>query len=317
MRKSYLLIDGNSIGNRAQNMGAPLTIGTMQTQAVFHFLRTMRSYLAKYSNATPVVLWDGMSWRKKRFLKYKENRDKEDSPHEKKQAEMKRAYQAQKPFIQKALSFLGVTQVQAANMEADDLAAIMTDLYVSQGALVTLITEDQDWLQIVQDGVALERPVAGDRITMMNFEEKTEVASPAEFVTVKALMGDAGDCIPGVGGIGDKRAKEFVKTYGSLDGLLQAVMIDKTVDPKKLPKYLRDLVDNEEKAIAYAFNMSLVDLRHPERPAVEGLMINKGEPSEEHFRELCDLLLFKSFTDQFDVWVEAFPVGRSRLLAAA
>lgn len=316
MRKQYLLVDGNSIGNRAQNMGAPLTVGPLQTQAIFHFLRTLRSYAAKHSFATPVVLWDGLSWRKARYPGYKEGRKKEDTPHEKKQREMKRAYEAQKPYIQKALSFLGVTQVQASNMEADDLAAIMTDLYVKQGALVTLLSEDQDWLQLIQPGVAQERPIAGDRVTVINFEEVTGVGVPQEFAMVKAMMGDTSDSIPGIGGIGEKRAIEIIREHGSFDRFLQKVMIDKTIDPATLPKYLRDLVDNEEKAIAYSFNMSLVDLRWPGRPAVEGLSVNPGEPSEENFRQMCELLLFKTFTDDLDTWVEAFPVGRSRLLAA-
>lgn len=316
MKKQFIIVDGNSLGNRAQNTGKPLTIGDMQTQAIYHFLIAMRSYLSRHSLATPVVLWDGMSWRKSRYIAYKENRDREDTEHEKKQAEMRRHYRKQQPIIQKALSFLGVTQVSAENMEADDLAAIMADLYAGQGSLVTLLTEDKDWLQLIQNGVAMERPITGDRITTSNFTEVTGVRTPQEFVMVKAMMGDQGDNIKGLGNVGEKRAIKLIEEYGSFGNLLESVMIRKTVDPAKLPKYLRDIVENEEKALAYDFNMSLVDLRHPARPPVENLMVNPGKPSAENFRQLCDLLLFKSFTDQFDVWIEAFPVGKQALLAA-
>ena len=298
-------------------MGAVLSVGPLQTQAIYHFLRTLRSYAAKYSFATPIVLWDGVPWRKTFHPGYKASRDIAETPAQKKQAEMKRAYGTQRPYIQKALGFLGVTQVQASNMEADDLAAIMADLYASQGALVTLLSEDQDWFQIIQEGVAQERPIAGDRVTLANFEEKTGVPSPSDFVMVKAFSGDSGDDISPVGGIGKKRALDLIREHGTLDALLQKVMIDKIVDPATLPKYLKDLVENEEKAIAYAFNMSMVDLRWTGRPAVEGLVVNPGEPSEENFRQMCELLLFKTFTDDFHAFTEAFPVGRSRFLAQA
>ena len=36
--------------------------------------------------------------------------------------------------------------------------------------------------------------------------------------------------------------------------------------------------------------------------------IFRGEPSAENFRKMCDLLLFKSITDQFETWISAFPV---------
>lgn len=316
MRKAFLLIDGNSLGNRAQNMGKPLTLGSMQVQAIYHFLQSIRGYCGKHSFATPVVLWDGMSWRKQRFIKYKASRELVDTPHQQKQAEIRKHYHAQRPYIQKALSFLGVTQVSAQNMEADDLAAIMSDLYSSQGALVTLLSEDRDWLQLIREGVAMERPVTKDRVTMMNFEEVTGVPNPSMYVEVKAMIGDKGDDIDPIGGIGEKRATELVKTYGSFHGLLSQVMIEKTVDPATLPKYLRDLVDNEEKALAFDFNMSLVDLRHPARPAVEGLMINPGETSLDNFRQLCTLLMFNSFLVDFDNWVSAFPAGKALALAA-
>lgn len=316
MRKSYLLVDGNSIGHRAQNMGKILSLGTMQVQAIYNFLQTLRSYCAKHSLATPVVLWDGLAWRKQRHIKYKESRDLVETEHQKKQAEMRKHYQAQRPYIQQALSYLGVTQVQASNMEADDLAAIMADLYSGQGALVTLLSEDRDWLQLIKDGVAMDRPVSKDRVTIMNFEEVTGVPTPQMYVEVKAMMGDKGDDIDPIGGLGVKRATELVKTYGSFHKLLSGVMIEKTIDPANLPKYLRDLVDNEEKALAFDFNMSLVDLRHPSRPAVEGLQVNQGAPNAEHFRKFCETLLFNSFLADYENWISVFPVGKAQALAA-
>lgn len=315
MQRHYLLIDGNSIGHMAQNM-KPLSIGSMQVQAIYGFLRVLRAYVSKYSFATPVVLWDGLSWRKTAFPAYKENRDRAETKHEIIKQESNKAYHAQRPHIEKALSFLGVTQVKAQNMEADDLAAILTNLYVSQDARIVLVTEDQDWLQLVREGVIVERPRTKDRITTANFTDVTGCRTAAQFIEKKALMGDKGDNISGVGGVGDARAMEFLETYGSFDNFLNMVVLEKSVDFAKLPKWQRDLVEDETKAIAFSFNIKLVNLNTTARPKPEHLSVFKGEPSAEKFRKFCDLLLFKSITDQFETWISIFPVAHQAAEAA-
>lgn len=311
MQRQFLIIDGNSVGHMAQNM-KPLTLGTMQVQAIYGFLRILRSYAAKYSFATPIVLWDGMSWRKTSYPEYKANRDKAETKHEIAKQASNKAYALQRPHIEKALSFLGVTQVRASNMEADDLAAILTKVYVSQGSRVTLLTEDRDWLQLIGPMVAVEQPKAENkrRITLENFTEITGCKSPEMFVEMKALMGDAGDNIKGIGGVGEKRALEFLETYGSFNEFLNLVSLH-GLDIKKLPKWQRDLVADETKAIAFDFNISLVDLNTKLRPKPENMAIFRGEPSAENFRKLCDVLLFKSITDGFDNWISAFPVSQN------
>jgi 5'-3' exonuclease len=305
MQRHFLIIDGNSIGHMAQNM-KPLSLGTMQVQAIYGFLRILRSHAAKYAFATPIVLWDGLSWRKTAYPAYKENRDRAVTKHEIAKQASNKAYHAQRPHIEKALSFLGVAQVKAQNMEADDLAAILVNLYRGQGCRVTLLTEDQDWLQLVQDGVAVERPRSKDRVTVMNFTEITGCKDARTFVEMKALMGDGGDNIKGVGNVGDKRALEFLETYGSFNNFLNMVTLEKSIDLKTLPKWQRDLVEDEAKAIAFDFNIKLVDLNTSARPKPVGWHVFKGEPSAENFRKMCDLLLFKSITDQFEDWISTF-----------
>ena len=313
--KHFLIIDGNSLGHWAHNM-KPLSVGNMQTQAIYGFLRALRAYVSKYSFATPIVLWDGMSWRKTAFPAYKENREKSDTKHEVAKLESNKKYHFQRPYIEKALSFLGVTQIKAQNMEADDLAAILTKLYVSQGHKVTLLSEDGDWLQLIQEGVAVERQRNKDRITTANFTEVTGCKTTAEFVQMKALMGDKGDNISGVGGVGDKRALEFLATYGSFNNFLNMVTLEKSVDITKLPKWQRDLIEDEAKAIVFDFNITLVDLNTTARPKPVNMHVYKGEPSAENFLKMCELLLFKSITDQFGLWSATFPALQQSAVAA-
>lgn len=311
MPKTYLLIDGNSIGHMAQSM-KPLTIGSFQVQAIYGFLNIIRGYVSKYSFATPIILWDGLSWRKTEYPQYKANRTKNETKADAARNESNASYHKQRPYIEKAAMYLGIPQVKAENMEADDLAAILSDVYTKQGHKVTLLTEDQDWLQLISPNIAVERPKSKDRVTMMNFEEVTGCKTVEGFVQKKALMGDGGDNIPGVGGIGEKRALEFVAEYGTFSDFLNRVLLEKSVDFDTLPKYLRDLVENEQKAIDFDFNLKLVDLKTTARPAPKNMVVVKNQESAENFQKMCEVLLFNSILRTFDDWISAFPVGQTQ-----
>jgi 5'-3' exonuclease len=306
--KNYFLVDGNSLGHFA-NAGARLSIGELPVQAIYNFLKNLRRSTALAQHYRFAVLWDGASWRNMEYPEYKANREKKDTKSERHLHEMKAMYHKQRPYIQKALRLLGVTQVKAANMEADDLAAIMADRYARNGRVV-LWTGDKDWIQLVQPNV-IWRDFANDRrINHENFEEMTGVKTPRQFVEVKALSGDQGDNIAGVGGIGETGAIQFVNKFGSFSDFVNMVTLEKSVDFEKLPKKYRALIEDETKALRFQANLDLVDLRTSMRPAPVNLQIDKGEPDAERFRKLCDLLLFESITRDLDEWLSVFPAWR-------
>lgn len=316
MSQNILLIDGNSLGHYYNN-AKPLSIGPMPVQAIFGFLRGLRQQVANFQNYTPIVTWDGASWRKLAFPTYKEIRERNETKAEVKQQVQKDAYKQQAPYIKKALRMLGIAQVTALNMEADDLGAILADRCTVKGGKVILLTGDKDWIQLVGPNCVWRDPINERTVTVKNFEEFTGVATTQQFVEVKALCGDAGDSVPGVGGVGEKGAIEFIKTYGSFNDFTHQCIFEKSIDVKKLPKKYRDLVENEDKAIAFARNITLMDLRAKERPQPQNLVIDKGEVDPEKFRQFCDLLLFKSITQEFDDWLRVFPAFREQLLEAA
>jgi 5'-3' exonuclease len=192
-------------------------------------------------------------------------------------------------------------------MEADDLGAILCDRYTAQGSKIVLLTGDKDWLQLIGPGVVWRDFINNRLVNQTNFEEMTGVSTIKQFLEIKALSGDMGDGVPGVGGIGAKGALEFVKEYGCFADFTNNVIFHKTIDLKKLPKKYRDLVEKEEKAMAYALNIKLVDLRTTARPAVQNLIIDKGEPSYEKFHQFCELLMFRSITQELAEFLRIFP----------
>lgn len=302
-----LLIDANSVGNFCNN-ARPLSIGPQQVQAIYGFLRLLREKMGTLPGYKPMVLWDGASWRKSFYPDYKSGRDKSTTKQELAMQQAQQHYRSQKPFIQEALRTLGVPQIFAANMEADDLGAIMTDVMLkrSEKGRVVLLTGDKDWLQLVAPRVTWWDFANSRIVSTENFESFTGVPTPKAFIEAKALAGDAGDSVPGVGGIGMKGAVDFLTTYGSFSNFLNMVSLEKTIDITKLPNKIRALVEDESKAITFARNIALMDLRAPERPIPTGLTVDKGTPDRAAFADFCDRLLFRSIAEQIDTWTEPF-----------
>lgn len=310
----YLIVDGNSIAHAA-NAGTPLNVGQTEVQAIYGVMRTMRSKVAIYAGHKPIVLWDGASWRKNQFADYKANRDKKDSIHEKRQALLKDSLKRQTPAIRKGLTLLGIDQIIASNMEADDLAGILVDRFSSRGDKSILLTADGDWIQLVDDNTIWIDPIHDRKVTAATFLEKTGVKSPRHFVELKALIGDVSDNVPGVGGIGEKGAKEFLATYDSVANFKNAYL-DGTLDQKKLPKKFRDLCDDENKLVAFGLNIDLMDLKSKRRPKPEGMTVTAGATDIQRFREFCDRLMFRSITQDLENWLGVFPSYKHAMEAA-
>lgn len=309
----YLIIDGNNIVHAASGT-KPLKVGNTQVQGIYHFMRMLRQLMATYHNATPIVLWDGASWRHMAFPDYKGNRTKNETKSDKIQQEQRAIAKGQMPAIKKGLQLLGVAQIRATNMEADDLAQIVGDRKADEGHKVILVSGDKDWVQLVgpraNGGSIMWLDVIGDRKirSAADVEEalKYKVADFKQFLELKCIMGDLGDNLSGVGGIGDKGAMEFLATYGSVSNFSAGVM-DKSIDLAKLPKKIRDFAESEEKQIIFQRNMKLMDLRTKQRPAPINMQIDKGSPDAERFRTFCTKLLFNRILAQYENWLSVFP----------
>lgn len=314
----YCLIDGNSIGFAAQS-ASKLSAGGEPTQAIYGTIRTVRQIVATHNMLTPIVLWDGVSWRKHVFPEYKAHRDKvATTPHEKKAKAERDEYKRQKPQIARGLKLLGVPQMLSMNMEADDLAAILTKRFRANGKKVFLISGDKDWLQLVGPGVSWHDPIRDDRINGGNFAEKTGLANPRQLVELKCLVGEPGDLGPGsgVGGIGEKKARWLLETYGSVGGFLNA-WIDGSLKDEKLHKAFLDFAaENSPGQEIFQRNLMLIDLRTEKRPEMLDPKLTKGAFNREGFIEFCGQFAFKSILKDIDAFLEPFDPAAREAMAA-
>lgn len=309
------IIDGNSIGYLSNQIGVKLRAGEQETQAVFYSLRTLRDLIQRYKTSGIVIVWDGRSWRHSIYSEYKATREATEA-----QRDMRESYKTQRPFLIRAIRALGITQATASNLEADDLAALLTERYTSKGEKVRLITRDHDWLQLVRDGVTWVDHQTNERVSIAKFEEFTGFPNPEVFVQAKALMGDAGDNIKGVGGIGEVKAKQLLEVWGTVEAFLadaDPATTFNNLTGAKLHKAMRDFHASEERQAAYRFNTRLVTLRDISFiPRIEKLTTVHGAYDEKTFKQVCKELGFHSILADFAGFTIAFKPKEKELVLA-
>ena len=125
------------------------------------------------------------------------------------------------PLVREATRAFGVSCIEMAGYEADDLIATYARMALEAGARCTIVSSDKDLMQLVVDGkVELYDTMKNKRIASAEVMEKFGVA-PNKVVHVQALAGDSTDNVPGVRGIGVKTAAELIGQYGDIDTLLK------------------------------------------------------------------------------------------------
>lgn len=299
MAPHNLLIDGNSIAHASHN-ATKLTVGGMQVQAIFGVLKSLRALLEFTPGMPkPIILWDGSSnWRKDIYPEYKLNRVAKNA----KEQASKDAYKAQMPFLEKALEYLGVMQLRSPLLEADDIAGHMVH-HQAGATQITLVTGDQDWLQLVRPNVTWFDPIRDRRVSVANFYDFTGYANPRAFVQGKALHGDTGDNVPPVGGIGEKGAPLVLATFRDMDNFFSLT----TTQVADKSKALRELHTPAGRA-KYDLNMKLMDLSQARKPLPGEMIIKKNPADPDKFELLCKRLAFASILREMPRFLEAFNI---------
>lgn len=301
VNRDRVLIDANSIGHAAHR-GTSLKSGDQETQAIFGSIKTFRSLRLRHPHATIVALWDGRSWRKGVSDVYKANR--EDTPDK---VDERKRYKSQAPFIRKALKLLGIPQVFALNLEADDLAGHFATMYAAKGDHVRLVTGDQDWIQLVGPNCIWEDHREELRkVNQKSFTNFTGVETPRQFIQLKALQGDTSDNLAGVGGIGEGRGLVIMAIWGSVEAFCADPEPEKTYlerfvpedgkpHPKTMPKAFKDyLNDTSGQQAKFAHNLMMMSLIDGHAPPPEQITLLKGDFDYDGFKSLCHELAFSS-----------------------
>lgn len=302
-----ILVDGNSIGHANHN-GTKLTNCGLQIQAIYGTLKTINALARNNPGATIMVLWDGRAqWRFDTLPSYKSNR----SAVAEKQRLSKEAYKDQMPYLRLGLKLLGVRQVLALDREADDLAGYFSRVLSDAGRRVLMLSGDQDWIQLIRENVDWLDPIRDNLVTLGNLFEFSGYRTPQAFLEGKVLRGDSSDCIPGVGGIGEKGAPEFLAEFGSVQAFLAQCDAGEFIPKKKAHQNLA----SEAGRAAFERNMKLMNLIDAGKPEKTSTRVIEGAFSREKFEIFCAKLAFVSIIRELDQWTERF--GSATLKNAA
>ncbi|MDE0880119.1 MAG: DNA polymerase I, partial [Sphingomonas bacterium] len=126
------------------------------------------------------------------------------------------------PMIRDATRAFSLPCIETAGLEADDIIACYTNAALAQGWQVTIVSSDKDLMQLMTDpSVDMYDTMNNRRLGPDHVKEKFGV-TPAQLGDVLALMGDSVDNVPGVTGIGPKRASDLINEYGDLESVLAA-----------------------------------------------------------------------------------------------
>lgn len=214
----------------------------------YDYIRTIESLAKSYKAGTIIVCADGgSSYRKEIYPEYKANRKEryaEQTEQEAKEFEMFMAeFQDTLTLIKQkypVFHFRGV--------EADDIAAYITLNFDFDDCW--LVSSDKDWDLLINDKVSRFSTVTRKETTVHNWDEHYDFEIE-DYITFKCLTGDKGDNVPGVPGVGPKRAVQLMEQYGSVFDIYDACPIDGRY------KYIQALNENAEQLLT---NVELMDL---------------------------------------------------------
>lgn len=126
----------------------------------------------------------------------------------------------------------GFPVLASPGQEADDILATAA-LKLGGKHEIVLGTSDKDCCQCVSDagGVSVLSPLFGTEYTEAKVLEKFG-CHPSQICDLLALVGDAGDNVPGVKGIGPVTAAKMLMTHGELSDVLSAARSG-SLEPKR------------------------------------------------------------------------------------
>ncbi len=214
--KKLLVIDGNSILNRAFYGVRPLTNGKgLPTNALFGMLGILLKQLSDVEPDYAAIAFDlpAPTFRHKEYSEYKAGRRK-----------MPEELAAQLPYSKKLASALGLSVLELEGYEADDLLGTVSLMAKEKGVESYILTGDRDSLQLIDDDTFVLLATNNDTVKFdrARFFEKYGVR-PESFIDVKALMGDSSDNIPGVPGIGEKTALKLIAEFDNIDSVYENI----------------------------------------------------------------------------------------------
>ncbi len=288
MDKKLFLLDAMALVYRAYyafSKNPRISSKGMNTSAVFGFVTTLYELLKNEKPSHIAVAFDskGPTLRHDQYPEYKAKR--QEAPED---------IIASIPYIKRLIEGLNIPVIAIDGYEADDIIGTLAKKAESEGFEVYMVTPDKDFAQLVSDRVFMFKPSkfggGYEKWGPAEVCEKFGVDHPGQVKDILGLWGDASDNIPGVPGIGEKKAKVLVKEFGSIENLLNQIG---KVKEKRSAELLKA---NPEMAI----NSKMLATIMLDVPVDLDLAAKKvKEPNFEALKPLFEELEFTTFARRF------------------
>ncbi|WP_105118753.1 DNA polymerase I [Streptococcus suis] len=296
-KNKLLLIDGSSVAFRAffalyNQIDRFKNANGLHTNAIYGFNLMLDHMMKRIEPTHILVAFDAgkTTFRTEMYADYKAGRAK--TPDE---------FREQFPFIRQMLDAMGVKHYELAQYEADDIIGTLdkmaerTDIPFD----VTIVSGDKDLIQLTDENTVVEISKKGvaefEEFTPAYLMEKMGI-TPAQFIDLKALMGDKSDNIPGVTKIGEKTGLKLLIEHGSLDGIYE------NIDSMKASKMKENLIADKEQAFL-SRTLATIDTNAPIEIGLDDL-IYEG-PKVEELGQFYDDMGFKQLRAQLGTSAEA------------
>lgn len=239
-----LVVDALNLAFRWKHQG--------RTDFRYDYQNTVKSLAKSYDCGNIIITadWGSSSYRKGISPDYKQNRKDKFAE----QTESERiAFEEFFEEFEASLELLAEDYpiLRYKGVEADDIAAHLVK-YKEKYDLeyIWLISSDRDWDLLIQEKVGRFSYVTRKEVRLDNWREHYEV-TPEEYISMKCLTGDKGDNVPGIPGIGPKRAVQLIRDYGDAMDIYNATPLESRY------KYIQALNENAEQLLV---NYELMDL---------------------------------------------------------
>mgnify|MGYP004601367887 CR=1 FL=1 len=216
--KRMILVDGNSLMYRAYyGMSASGNIQQnskgLYTNAIYAFARMMNHLInSEYDNILVAFDAGKKTIRHEIMADYKAGRP--PMPDE---------FRMQIAYIKQFLDIMNIKQYEQPLYEADDIIGTMSKRAEEAGYHVDIYSSDKDLLQLISDNTTVHLTKKGmtdlEDYTPDIFYERYNIKY-TQFIDLKALMGDKSDNLPGIPGIGEKKAVKYLQSYETLDEII-------------------------------------------------------------------------------------------------
>ncbi len=276
--KKILVVDGNSIINRAYYGMRPLTTKSgKSTHAVYGMINIITRQMTALKPDYAAVAFDlkAPTFRHDMYKEYKAGRHA--TPED---------LISQFPDAKECLTLMGLHVLELPGYEADDLQGTVAKMaHEFPDTESYILSGDRDLLQLIDDKVTVLLATNSDTKIMHEDEFRAEYGiSPDKFVDMKALMGDSSDNIPGVTGVGKKTAEALIRDFGSLDGIYE------NIDDKRISKGVREKLLRDKENAYLSKELAKIITDAPLRAALSDLEY-KGLDKDGLYKKFSELEL--------------------------